>query len=107
MESICDRVGILARGKLVACGTPAEITETRAEVAIQIETAERDEVLAHDVGTLGGRLEAHPEPGRTNVLIPSALVYQTLSLLESRRAKLLAVLPQRETLEDAFLRLVG
>ncbi len=106
MESVCDRVGVLARGKLVACGTPAEITRTRAEVAVQIEAGERDEVLAREIATLGGRVE-QPETGRTNLLVPPALVYRVLGLLEARRTPLVAVLPQRETLEDAFLRLVG
>ena len=107
MESICDRVGILARGRLVACGTPTEITQTHTEVAVQIEATERDEALAHEVVTLGGRVEARPGASSTNVFVPPALVYRTLSLLETHRAKLVAVLPQRETLEDAFLRLVG
>jgi hypothetical protein len=30
-----------------------------------------------------------------------------MGLLEARRARLIAVSPQRETLEDAFLRLVS
>jgi ABC-2 type transport system ATP-binding protein len=107
MESVCDRVGILARGKLVACGAPSEITQTRSEVAVQIESAERDEVLTQEISTLGGRIEAQSDSDRSNLLIPSALVYRVLSLLETRRAKLVAVLPQQETLEDAFLRLVG
>jgi ABC-2 type transport system ATP-binding protein len=106
MESICDRVGVLARGKMVACGAPTEITQTRAEVAVQIEAAERDEVLAQEIATLGGRIDT-PEGGRTNLFVPSALVYRVLGLLEARRAKLVAVMPQRESLEDAFLRLVG
>lgn len=107
MESVCDHVGILARGRMVACGAPADIVETRAEVAVQIESAERDDVLASEVSTLGGRLEPLAEPGRSSLLIPSALVYKVLGLLESRRARLVSILPQQETLEDAFLRLVG
>ncbi len=107
MESVCDRVGVVAKGKLVACGTPAEITQTREEVTVQIEAAERDEVLAQEVQTLGGQVEALGDTGRTNLRVPSALVYRVLHLLEARRVNLIAVQPQRETLEDAFLRLVG
>ena len=107
MESVCDRVGVMARGKLVACGTPAEITQARDEVRVQIEPAERDDVLrAQDkeiIEDWGGTVE----PSGEGLRVPSALVYQTLGLLERRRAKLVAVTPQRETLEDAFLRLVG
>jgi hypothetical protein len=40
-------------------------------------------------------------------LVPPERVYGLLGLLEKRRARLIAVTPQRETLEEAFLRLVG
>ena len=103
MESVCDRVGVMARGKLVACGAPSEITQARDEVRVQIATAERDEVLRAQVEDWGGTMD----PAGDGIRIPSAFVYKTLGLLEQRRAKLVAVSPQRETLEDAFLRLVG
>ena len=103
MESVCDRVGVMARGKLVACGTPSEITQARDEVRVQIEPAERDEVLRAQVEDWGGTMD----PAGDALRVPSAVVYKTLGLLEQRRAKLIAVSPQRETLEDAFLRLVG
>ena len=106
MESVCDRVGVMARGKLVACGTPSEITQARDEVRVQIEQAERDEVLTAQVQDWGGSVEAGSE-GSASLRVPSALVYRVMGLLESRRVKLVAVTPQRETLEDAFLRLVG
>ena len=105
MESVCDRVGVMARGRLVACGTPQEITQARDEVRVQIEQGERDEVLRAQVLDWGGTVEAVGETG-TSLRVPSALVYRVLGLLEQRRANLVAVTPQRETLEDAFLRLV-
>ena len=106
MESVCDRVGVMARGRLVACGTPQEITRVRDEVRVQIEQGERDENLQAQVEGWGGTVEAVSETG-TSLRVPSALIYRVLGLLEQRRAKLVAVTPQRETLEDAFLRLVG
>ncbi len=105
MESVCDRVGIMAQGKLVACGTPQEITQTYADVRVQIEQTERDEVLAHQIEDLGGAVE--PSGAGTSLRVPAGAVYKVMRLLESRRARLVAVSPQRETLEDAFLRLVG
>ena len=107
MESVCDRVGVLARGTLVATGSPAEITQARDQVAVQIAPEEQDEVLARAVHHWGGRVEAAGEGGRANLLVPPAQVYPLMGLLEQRRAKLIAVAPQRETLEEAFLRLVG
>lgn len=106
MESVCDRVGVMARGRLVACGTPQEITQARDEVRVQIEPGERDEILTAQIEDWGGSVEAAGETGAT-LRVPSALVYRVLGLLEQRRARLVAVTPQRETLEDAFLRLVG
>ncbi len=107
MESVCDHVGVLARGTLVASGTPAEITQTRDAVAVQIEQAERDEALAAQVQPWGGTVETDSEGRRAKVFVPSEAVYRVLHLLEQKRARLVAVTPQRETLEDAFLRLVG
>jgi ABC-type multidrug transport system ATPase subunit len=106
MESFCDRVGVLSSGRLVACGTPAEITQTRDEVAVQIAQNERDEVLTREVTAWGGSVEAL-EGDQSRVLVPPERVYGLLGLLEKRRARLIAVTPQRETLEEAFLRLVG
>ena len=64
MESVCDRVGVMARGKLVACGTPQEITRARDEVRVQIEQAERDEVsdgAGRGLGRDAWRRQARPE----------------------------------------------
>ena len=58
MESVCDRVGVLTQGKLVACGSPAEITRVRDQVAVQIAQGEQDEVLARAVHHWGGHVEA-------------------------------------------------
>jgi ABC-2 type transport system ATP-binding protein len=110
MESVCDRVGVMARGRLVACGTPQEITRARDQVCVQIEQGERDEALNQglraQIEGWGGTVEATGETG-ASLRVPSALVYRVLGVLEQRRARLVAVTPQRETLEDAFLRLVG
>ena len=106
MESVCDRVGVMARGKLVACGTPAEITRAGDGVRVQIEQAERDEVLNTQIADWGGSVETAGE-GSSYLRVPSAIVYKVMGLLETRRARLVAVTSQRETLEDAFLRLVS
>lgn len=107
MESVCDQVGILARGKLVACGAPSEITQTRDEVLVQVESAERETDWQTEVAAWGGAVEPSGEGAPTRLRVPSALVYRVLGLLEQRQAKLVAVSAGRETLEDAFLRLVG
>ena len=106
MEPVCDRVGVMARGRLVACGTPKEITRTVDEVRVQIEKDERDDYLTSQVETWGGSVERAASGGAAILRVPAAAVYKVMGLLEARRARLIAVSPQRETLEDAFLRLV-
>lgn len=106
MESVCDRVAVMAHGTLVACGTPHEITQVCDDVRVRIEQPERDEILAHQVEDWGGAVEPS-QSGSTVLRVPAAAVYKVMSLLEQRRVRLIAVSPQRETLEDAFLRLVS
>jgi len=106
MESVCDRVGVMARGRLVACGTPQEITRARDEVRVSFEQGEQGDALRAQVEDWGGTVEATGGTGAC-LRVPAALVYRVLGLLEQKRARLVAVSPQRETLEDAFLRLVG
>lgn len=107
MESVCDRVGVMAHGKLVATGTPSEITRVCDEVRVQIEQDERDDILIRQVESWGGAVEQSAASGAAILRVPAAVVYKVMGLLEQRRARLITVSPQRETLEDAFLRLVG
>ena len=53
MESVCDRVGVMARGRLVACGTPQEITRARDEVRVQIRAGGARRGAAGAGGRLG------------------------------------------------------
>ena len=106
MEPVCDRVGVMARGTLVAHGTPQEITRAFDEVRVQIEQDAQDEYLTHQVRDWGGAVEPSGSGGAAVLRVPASVVYKVMGLLEARRARLIAVSPQRETLEDAFLRLV-
>jgi ABC-2 type transport system ATP-binding protein len=106
MEDVCDQVGILAKGRLVAHGAPGDITQTRDAIAVQIAQGERDEVLAQEVTAWGGTVETLGD-AQARVLVPAERIYGLMGLLEQRRARLISVAPRRETLEEAFLRLVG
>ena len=106
MEPVCDRIGVLAHGSLVACGAPSEITQSRDEVLVQISQQIQDTGLVSEVIQMGGTTETLADQQQANFRIPSGMVYRLLHLLDQRHAKLISVLPQRETLEDAFLRLV-
>lgn len=106
MEYLCDTVAIMCKGHLVAQGTPDQIIKTREEVAVQIEQKERDNILAEQVELLGCKYQTN-DNGLATVITPSTLVYNVIKVLEKHKATLLSVTQNRETLEDAFLRLVG
>ncbi|HXX18778.1 MAG TPA: ABC transporter ATP-binding protein [Candidatus Acidoferrum sp.] len=101
-EMLCDRVAVLAGGRLQGVGAPEEIMslevhamdilfEPRAGRALPAALADR-------VTHIGGRC---------HIAVPEAELYAALDELKNCDAKILSVSPVRPTLEDYFLRLVG
>jgi ABC-2 type transport system ATP-binding protein len=101
-EMLCDRVAVLAGGKLQGLGAPGDIVSMAISgMEILFEGREGRELprsLAERAVQLGGRY--HFE-------VPEGDLYATLDQLRSCGARILSVTPVRPTLEDYFLRLVG
>lgn len=101
-EMLCDRVAVLAGGKLQGVGAPNDI------VSIEVHAME---ILfeARDGRPLPAGLASHATQigGRTRVEVPESGLYQALDDLRSCEARILSVSPVRPTLEDYFLRLIG
>ena len=101
-EMLCDRVAVLAGGKLQGVGAPGEIVsiEVRA-MEILFETG--------DTRPLPAELAEHATRigGRCRVEVPEAGLYSALEQLRGCDARILSVSPVRPTLEDYFFRLVG
>jgi ABC-2 type transport system ATP-binding protein len=102
VEMLSDRVAIVQRGKLVACGALHELL--RPEVRrVEIE-------LSGVSAELRGQLQAQAAsvrelPQRLVVVIEGdAKVPAILKLAIDGKATVLAVIPHRETLEDLFVR---
>jgi ABC-2 type transport system ATP-binding protein len=99
VEQICDRVGIVRKGRLVAEGS---VEELRAEDALRIRVEPIDEAQrliaamngAGDVSLREGELRVATDPARA-ATINRALVCAGLSVSEIR--------VERATLEDVFL----
>lgn len=102
IDTLCDMVGILKQGKLVACGTPDEIKvggETvRVVTPFLTPTAERA------LGSLGVEWEL----GQVVTIDADAgSLYSVLDVLKAEGLRLTSVSPSSETLEAAFLRLAA
>jgi ABC-2 type transport system ATP-binding protein len=101
-EMLCDRVAVLAGGKLQGVGAPGNIVSMAVHgMEILFEGRQGRELpraLAEHAVHLGGRYR---------IEVPEGEIYTTLDQLRSCEARILSVTPVRPTLEDYFLRLVG
>jgi ABC-2 type transport system ATP-binding protein len=104
VELTCDRVAVLHRGKVVAAGRVEELLRPTHQVEIRAEgldgaAVERLRALALRLEGAAGRWVAEVTRAEDIPELAAAVV--------SSGARLEALVPRRETLEEAFLRLVG
>jgi ABC-2 type transport system ATP-binding protein len=102
-EMLCDRVAMIMKGRLVACGPVSELIAqgTTHEVEMVIdrllpEALERIRPLAGKVVLQGERVMV--------VLTSQQAVDQALSVIHAAKAKLVALTPHKASLEDLFIR---
>lgn len=101
-EMLCDRVGVLHKGKLQGVGAPEEIVSIKVlGMEILFEAREGSELPANLPG------QATKTGKRYRVEVQEAQLYSTLEQLRGCDARILSVSPVRPTLEDYFLQLVG
>jgi ABC-2 type transport system ATP-binding protein len=114
VEAMCDRVGVLARGRLVAEGPPAELRTQGDTVRVEVDDPDRARrVLA---GFAAGTVLSepaepqdgwHPGAGSLRVRIdPPAGPADLNAVLVSGGVRVSALVPERASLEDVFLSLV-
>ncbi len=102
-EVLCDRVAMIMKGRLVACGPVSELIagDTTHEVEMVIDrllpdALERIKPLASKVVLQGERVMA--------VLTTQQDVDHALDVIRSAKAKLVALTPHKTSLEDLFIR---
>lgn len=102
-EMLCDRVAMIMKGKLVACGPVSELIAqgTTHEVEMVIdrllpEALEQIRPWAEKVVLQGERVMV--------VLTSQQAVDQVLDVIHATKAKLVALTPHKASLEDLFIR---
>jgi ABC-2 type transport system ATP-binding protein len=102
VELICDRVAIIHQGQLLAFGTPEELTQQtdRYVLVAQNVPPETERVLR------GFCTSIHREGAQVVAVTSEAQVYEVTRLLAEANARLISLTQQRESLEEAFLRIV-
>ncbi len=113
VEAMCDRVGVLARGQLVAQGPPAELRRTGDVVSVEVNDPKRAKNILERLADISV-LTDHPAgpdgslPGgkRLRVRVSgTATAADVNAALVSGGVKVNALVPERATLEEVFLAL--
>ncbi|MGE5112109.1 MAG: ABC transporter ATP-binding protein [Acidobacteriaceae bacterium] len=97
-ETLCDRVGVINKGKLRGIGVLADLA---LEVSGKVEVVWVGSSARHDIEELGGMCHATGESFR--VELPEAKLDAAIDAIRRNRAKLVSVTPVRVTLEQFFL----
>jgi ABC-2 type transport system ATP-binding protein len=103
VEAMCDRVGVLARGRLVAEGPPGKLRGTAERLRVEVDDAARAIAVLATVDGVSAweqeravlvRLDGEPTAAQVNAALVSAGVAVS------------ALVPEHESLEDVFVSLV-
>jgi ABC-2 type transport system ATP-binding protein len=96
IELICDRIGILHRGRLVRLGTVSELLESKDEF----------EILAR--GMRGASPGANPaSDGLVRFVVPAAEQKRLIEEIWSKGGEVVSLTPVKRSLEDVFLSLTS
>jgi ABC-2 type transport system ATP-binding protein len=102
-ELLCDRVGILLKGRLVALGKVTELIGAASTRSIEAVVEKLDpqgvELLRKIAQTVIPQDERH-----LIVLQDQGQVNEMLSLIQARKASLISLTPHQSSLEDLFMR---
>ncbi len=105
LETMCDSVAILSRGRVVRQGTMEELTAESMRYEMHIEgDVMHDAVLREIVDQLGGTMKC--EAGETRVHIPTRrphLIQPVVDAVRQRGWLIISVAPARQSLEELFL----
>ncbi len=102
VEMLCDRVGIMQRGKMSHYGNLGELLKAETRRA-EVELEEVSPELLEELRELATELRA--VEGRVHLVVTGEEGAQpVIERAVAKRARVVAVTPARETLEDLFVR---
>jgi ABC-2 type transport system ATP-binding protein len=110
-ERLCDRVGIIYGGRILALGTPKEIkgiAPASVTIEIVLDKQPNAECLNH-LANLGGVMSVESKEKTLNVTVHNheASVAGIIECLNNSETKILDMTKREPSLEEAFLKLIG
>ena len=106
VEVMCDRVGIVVKGRLLASGRIDELVNHDDAQSVEIVCRN---VSMEDLPATGAKAKRILQQGRQCLIVlPSSdLVDEALAEIKKRGGKLVSMIPHKGSLEDIFLRQTG
>jgi ABC-2 type transport system ATP-binding protein len=101
-EMLCDRVAVLAGGKLQGVGAPRDIVAMKPHAMEILFELREERALPADLAAQVTKIG-----GRSRVTVSQDQLYVALDKLRGAEARILSVSPVHPTLEDYFFQLVG
>ena len=102
VETICDRVGILVKGKARKVGPLSELLKPRV-IAYEVTAAGLDKEAMEFLRSVAIRFIGDKGQDIT-IEVDEGNISELLDLLHQRGARLLSLVPKKETLEEVFLK---
>ena len=103
VEAMCDRVGVLSRGRLVAEGPPGNLRGDAEHLRIEVGDPERAAAILRDLAGVAG---VGGDGRILRVRLDGATAAQVNAALVAAGVAVSALVPERDTLEDVFMSLV-
>jgi ABC-2 type transport system ATP-binding protein len=105
---LCDRVGIMDHGKIIALGTPLELIESLGADQI-VEFSAQGNIEENDLANLPGvrGVRAKSDEYALTVSDISMALPALLKALSAQHAELITLTTHQATLEDVFVHLTG
>jgi ABC-2 type transport system ATP-binding protein len=102
-ELLCDRVAMIMKGKLVACGLVSELIDhgTTQEVEMVVDRLSPEGIEA--LRPLAIKTVLHGERVMA-ILASQRQVDEAIEVLRAHKAKLVSLIPYKASLEDLFIR---
>lgn len=107
VERVCDRVGLLSNGHLIAEGTPLELREMAGvQTQLHIET-DTDDPPVHVLTDLADVQDVSVGSGQIQVTCPRTACYRVLETLDDSGFSIQSFDIEQGTIEDAFVKLAN
>ena len=107
VEAMCDRVGVMAQGRIVAEGPPGTLRGAADRVRIEVDDVQAARVIAERTPGVSVASASGEGSGVINVVLSGDATPAALNgALVAAGIRVNALVPERDTLEDVFLHLV-